>query len=102
MKGDVPVSAQLSLHFNNKAYLLIGGNDPNYRDTGNSTFIILSSIKDAFDNGISEIDFVGVNSPNRGDFKLSFNSVLRPYYKVELTGPSQLFQSDETNKPCHN
>ena len=30
------------------------------------------------------IDFVGVNSPNRGDFKTSFNADIKPYFDVYL------------------
>ena len=37
-------------------------------------------IRDAFECSFSEVDFVGVNSPNRGDFKISFNPELKPYH----------------------
>ena len=81
MLNDVPVSAQLSLYDDRTAFLLIGGNDPDYRDSGNSTFIIVNSIIDAFNNGVREIDLCGANSPNRGDFKISFNAELYPYHE---------------------
>jgi hypothetical protein len=34
--------------------------------------------------GCKYLDFVGVNSPRRGDYKLSFNGKLTPYYEVSL------------------
>jgi len=30
---------------------------------------------------LEEIDFCGVNSPQRGDFKISFNAEIKPYYE---------------------
>jgi hypothetical protein len=33
---------------------------------------------------LQRFDFVGVNSPQRGDFKLSFNAELAPYQEVHL------------------
>jgi hypothetical protein len=38
--------------------------------------------------GLAEVDFVGVNSPNRGDFKLSFNPDLRPYFDLDWAAPA--------------
>jgi hypothetical protein len=35
------------------------------------------------------LDFVGVNSPQRGDFKLSFNPELVPYFEVHLDGSTK-------------
>lgn len=76
-----PVSAQLTLHDDRSTFLLIGGNDPDYRGMGSSTFIILNSIREAFDRGFHEIDFCGANSPARGDFKASFNADVMQYYE---------------------
>jgi hypothetical protein len=36
-------------------------------------------IKDAIENKYLEIDFCGLNSPNRGDFKVSFNAEPKLY-----------------------
>ena len=32
--------------------------------------------------GLAELDFVGVNSPARGDFKLSFDPALTGYFEI--------------------
>lgn len=77
---DVPISVVLILYDDRTAYYLFAANDPIYRNTGSNTFLVMHMIKDAFDRGIREIDFMGVNSPNRGDFKISFNVALQSYH----------------------
>lgn len=84
MLDDVPVSASLFLYDDRTAYYLFGANDPAYRDTGSGTFLMMRMIEDAFEKGVQEIDFVGVNSPNRGDFKISLNAELRPYFITSI------------------
>lgn len=77
---DVPISAVLFIYDDRTAYYLFGANDPAYRNTGSGTFLMMHMIKDAFDCGLKEVDLVGVNSPNRGDFKISFNAALQSYH----------------------
>lgn len=84
MLDDVPVSASLFLYDDRTAYYLFGANDPGYRDTGSGTFLMMHMIKEAFSKGVHEIDFVGANSPNRGDFKISLNAELRPYFITSI------------------
>lgn len=74
------VSAVLFLYDDRTAYYLFGANDPAYRNTGAGSFLLLRMIKDAFEQGIEEIDFVGVNSPSRGDYKISLNAELKNYF----------------------
>lgn len=81
---DAPVSAVLFLHDDRTAYYLFGANDPAHRKTFAGTFLLMRMIKDAFEKGIHEIDFVGVNSPNRGDFKISMNAELKPYFITSI------------------
>ncbi|MDI1293639.1 MAG: GNAT family N-acetyltransferase [Methylobacter sp.] len=83
---EVPVSAVLFLYDDRAAYYLFGANDPAYRNTGAGSFLILRMIKDAFENGIEEIDFVGVNSPSRGDYKISLNVELKSYLITTFNG----------------
>lgn len=78
--GDVPVSAVLFLYDDRTAYYLFGANDPLYRNTSAGAYLLMHMVKDAFENGLEEIDFVGVNSPNRGDFKISFNAEVKPHF----------------------
>ncbi len=78
--GDVPASAVLFLYDDRTAYYMFGANDPAYRNTYAGTFLLLNMIKEAFEMGLKEIDFVGVNSPNRGDYKISFNADIKPHF----------------------
>lgn len=77
-------SSALFLHNDNKAYYLFGANNPIYRSTGASTALMIRNIEELSKIGCKTLDFVGVNSPNRGDYKLSFNGVLKPYFQVNL------------------
>ena len=79
-----PASASVFLYDDRTAFYLFGANDPEYRDTGSATLLMMHMIKDACARGVREIDFVGVNSPNRGDFKISFNAELRPYFITSI------------------
>jgi lipid II:glycine glycyltransferase (peptidoglycan interpeptide bridge formation enzyme) len=80
MLNGEPVSAVLFLYDDRTAYYLFGANDPLHRKTFSGTFVLMHMIKDAFENGMQEVDFVGLNSPNRGDFKISLGADLRPYF----------------------
>lgn len=84
MLEDVPVSAVLFLYDDRTAYYLFGANDPSHRKVFGGTFLLMHMIEDAFEKGVQEIDFVGVNSPNRGDFKISLNAELRPYFLTSI------------------
>jgi hypothetical protein len=82
---DVPVSAVLFLYDDRTAYYLFGANDPEYRNTSAGTFALMNMIKDAYQNNWREIDFVGANSPQRADFKISFKADLKPYFTSTIT-----------------
>lgn len=75
-----PISASLFLYDDRTAYYLFGANDPEYRRTGSGTFLMINMIKDAMQKDILEVDFCGANSPNRGDYKISFNAELKNYF----------------------
>jgi lipid II:glycine glycyltransferase (peptidoglycan interpeptide bridge formation enzyme) len=75
-------SMMFFIHDINCAYYLFGVNNPKFRDLTSSTKLMIENIKYYSKLGLSYIDFVGVNSPNRGDYKLSFNPELRDYYVV--------------------
>jgi len=67
------------------AYYLFGANDPDLRDANASSKLLIDNIATFAAKGIGKFDFVGVNSPQRGDFKLSFNAELISYQEVNLT-----------------
>lgn len=84
MLDDVPVSAILFLYDDRSAYYLFGANDPDHRKTFSGTFLLVEMIRNAFAKGIHEIDFLGVNSPDRGDFKVSLGADLMPHFITRL------------------
>ena len=67
------------------AYYLFGANDPDLRDANASSKLLIDNIATFAAKGLGKFDFVGVNSPQRGDFKLSFNAELISYQEVHLT-----------------
>ena len=72
----------LFVYDSKRAYYLFAANDPALRNTGASTRLMFDSILEAKQRGLDELDFVGVNSPARGDFKLSFNARLQLYFEL--------------------
>ena len=66
------------------AYYLFGANDPEMRDARASSKLLIENISKFAARGLERFDFVGVNSPQRGDFKLSFNAMLVPYQEIHL------------------
>jgi hypothetical protein len=75
-------SATLFLFDRRHTYYLMGANDPQYRHTGAATYLMIENIRRAQAKGLAAVDFVGINSPNRGDFKTSFNAVPVRYFNV--------------------
>lgn len=73
-------SATLFLHDQRCSYYFLSANDPEYRNSGSGTYLMLENIRRTQAKGLSAVDFVGINSPNRGDFKTSFNAVPVPYF----------------------
>ena len=74
--NEEPISSVFFLYDDIRVYYLIGASDPNFRKKYGSTFLLLNAIKDFFESNLKEFDFVGTNSPYRGDYKLSFNCEL--------------------------
>ena len=66
------------------AYYQFGASNPIYRNKGSSSALMICALRYLYDNKINEVDFVGVNSPNRGDFKLSFNSELVQFFNMSF------------------
>src|SRR5262249_31007636 len=80
-KGDV-ASATLFLYDQHCGYYLVGANDPEYRNSGSGSYLMLENIRRCQAKGMAAVDFIGINSPNRGDFKTSFNAMPVPYFTL--------------------
>ena len=84
--GDV-ASANLILFDKRAEYYLIGANHPDFRPSGASTYLMLEAIEHAAKAGAKYFDFVGINSPNRGDYKVSFNAQPVAYHTLDWKRP---------------
>lgn len=73
-------SAIVTANDPNCAYYLFGATDPSFRSYGANSALLLHVIQDAFLSGKKSFDMVGVNSPQRGDFKTSFNAEPIPFF----------------------
>jgi len=82
-----PASATLFLFDEHTAYYLIGANDPEHRASGAGTFVLLEHIRRSRMRGLDRVDVCGMNSPNRGDFKASFNAAPVPYVTATWERP---------------
>jgi hypothetical protein len=80
--GEGPVAATVFLRDATTAYYYFGACEPSWRNMGVSTFLLLESMRHAWQVGLRSIDMVGINSPQRGDFKSSFNAEPRLYFNV--------------------
>jgi hypothetical protein len=66
-----------------RAYYLFGAGHPQLTERYLGTFAFWEAFRDlAKNHSITEVDMEGVNSPNRGKFKLSFGGGLTSYYHV--------------------
>ena len=75
-------SMALFLFDDKTAYYQFGANDPDLRASGASSKLMFEALSQLSEKKIQQIDFVGVNSPNRGDYKLSFNPALKQYFTI--------------------
>jgi len=78
------VSAVLFLFDSKRGYYLFGASDPIARYTGSATKLLIENIMYTInEKKLKQVDFVGCNSPNRGDFKISFNPKIYPYFETQ-------------------
>ena len=68
--------------FKNKGCYLFAAGDVNTMQRYDGTYCVWESMKALSRYGVYEIDFEGVNSPQRGAFKIGFGGDLRSYYRI--------------------
>jgi hypothetical protein len=81
-KEDEIVAGAIFSVFNQEANYLYGVTAKNSRERFSGSLLLWEAFKSLEIEGIHMVDLEGVNSPQRGWFKLSFNGELRPYYHV--------------------
>jgi hypothetical protein len=84
----IAISAAVFLYDSRCGYYMFAANDPEYRKTGSGTYLMLENIRQCKEKGLLKVDMVGINSPERGDFKTSFNAVPVPYFNVHWDRPT--------------
>lgn len=89
-KNGEAASATLFIYDDKCGYYLFGANDPAHHKTNSGTYLLLENIRRCQARGLKWVDVVGINSPQRGDFKTSFNAVPVPYFIVNWQRPSNL------------
>jgi hypothetical protein len=82
------VSAYLIVYDMNCAYYLVGANDPIGRSSGAGALLMTDCLRRCHEMGLKNFDFVGINSPRRGDFKTSFNAAPRAYVDASWRRPA--------------
>lgn len=80
--GGRAVSATLFLHDRACSYYLFGATDPEFRREGVGAYTLATAVRRSLERSISRIDMAGINSPARGDYKVSFNARPTPFYVV--------------------
>jgi len=80
-KGKTIYSSFFSIH-NNVACYLYGAGDINFKNRYAGTYCLWKSLEFCLERKLNSIDLEGVNSPQRGSFKLSFGSKLKPYFNI--------------------
>jgi hypothetical protein len=81
--GNKIIAATLFYFFKKDCYYAFSVTDPNHKKKFSYvTSLILEQINFAFQNKITKLDFLGVNSPNRADYKESFGGNLDSFYEL--------------------
>ena len=82
-KGEAVSGAYILSDRSTDVYLF-GANNTHFRDSYGSTRLLLESLRESFQQSKKIFDFCGMNSPNRGEFKSSFNARVMPYFELDL------------------
>jgi len=85
-KSGEPASAALFLNDERSGYYMFGANHPLHREHGTGTLVMLEALRHYWEKGLTSFDFLGINSPNRGNFKTSFNAIPTPYLYASWKG----------------
>ncbi|OCQ23965.1 hypothetical protein A7985_08520 [Pseudoalteromonas luteoviolacea] len=82
-EGAIGSFATFLIH-NDTAYYFYGANNPTMRDSHTGTAVLWQAFPELAKMGITKLDLEGINSPQRGWFKLSFGGDITPYFHLRL------------------
>ena len=80
----IPCSAYLMLFDEKNAFSKYGATNSSYKNLGAYTYLTIHCILKSMEMGLNSWDFLGANSPRRGDYKISFNAELVPFYNLSF------------------
>ncbi|TMO63260.1 GNAT family N-acetyltransferase [Pseudoalteromonas aurantia] len=80
--NDEVGSMAVFLMMADKAYYLFGANDYALRNAHTGTAVLWQAFPFLAKKGIVSLDLEGVNSPDRGWFKMSFGATIQPYINL--------------------
>ena len=80
----IPIYLTIFCWDSKRAYYLFGAPNPDATSRYKGTISFWDGFHELARKGISTIDMEGVNSPDRGWFKLSFGGDLRCYYEIRI------------------
>lgn len=83
-----PASATLFLHDGRSGIYLFGANDPRFRNDYSGIYAFVEALRRCHARGLQWVDVGGINSPERGDFKIAFNAAPRPFVEARWSRPS--------------
>lgn len=81
------LAATLFLYDERCGYSLFAGNNPDRRREQGGTLLLLENIRECFSRNLKWVDLCGINSPQRGDFKTSFNALPAPFFVASWQPP---------------
>ncbi len=88
------LAATLFYFFKEDCYYAFSAINPNHKKKYSyTTSLILEQINFAFQNKIIKLDFLGVNSPNRADYKESFGGNLDSFYELTYKKNDKIIHS---------
>ena len=83
LNNKIIYSTFLSIH-NETACYLYGAGDVKIKERLAGTYCLWKSLEKCLDKNVNCLDLEGINSPNRGSFKLSFGGKIVNYFTLKI------------------
>lgn len=81
---EKPMYSVLFLNDDNTSCYLYGSGDVEIKNRYAGSLALWKAIEQSLDKKLSFIDLEGINSPNRGEYKLNFGGNIKDYYNICL------------------
>ena len=81
-KEGKPVSTSLVFFDKIREYYHFGATNLEYRSYGVGSFVMFHQLKRCFNDVPNEVDVIGINFPQCGDFKTIFNAESKMFFSI--------------------